>query len=1118
LPESRQKYLYERLGDHNFQLLVDALLTQRYSDYFPLPLRQSDGGRDGVRRSGKGLLTYQVKWSVNGREKDPVSWLTKAVKGEDANIRARVADGATKYFLVTNVPSTGKPGTGTFDKLQTKLDELGKEYGIEMACLWREAIDAMVDPSDDIKWTYADMLAGWDLIRYLIDEHFQSKRDGGLRELVRKVAAAQWDEDERVKFSQVDVDRERVADLFVDVTAERIWAPERATEFLPTSADLGGAASYLLRASVPFTLVRGAPGQGKSTLSQYVCQAHRAAFIPESERPANLPTVTEPRFPLRFDLGEYAVWLRGVDVFDPSDAAGRAGKARPSTQGTIECFVADLMTHAAGGRPVAPADVHNLLERVPTLVVLDGLDEVGSTTARTKVVKEIDHFCSRARSYTVPPRVVVTTRPSAGELPEPSLDHFEVISLNPLDSGQRDEYLRKWCLVRNIRGRDGRTLRTTFRQKSAEPYIGELAGNPMQLTILLELLNKQGLAAPTQRTELYDDYMELLLAREANKHPDSVRKHRDELVEIVPFLGWYLQSRSEEHGLGGRMGTDDLEAAMRHFQKAYSRPENIVDELFEATTDRLWALTSKEQGIYEFEVVSLREYFAAQFLYRFAGEGERNFDRATVFRELLGRPYWLNTARFYGGNARGSDIYTLSAAIRDEMGTRPAKPAHMAAWTLLTDGVFASRPTEGSVVVEALCSDAGIPLLLKALDRKEIRQLPPLPTEPTSNPTWIRLTSAISADPADLLNAQRVRVLRELLPLRSQFAQWWAAKMVSAIGGSAERAWLALGAGCEAAAGVALDLHGVNLEGEGAELVLNTGLLPPSGRDLERALMQAVLDGRCPGVTSIRSLPAQVAVALTPNAFLTTSDSGFTGTSETEARRRQDAVAALTRSRSPFGHIAGRRRFRAGEKGSTFPWANTASALFDHTGRCWLASEIAIIGAASPHRTAHTVRPGTTAFGRRAHPETLLAQSRTDANNVEWWRQQIAVLHDDLARQEWVLALWAVGGSKTITALFPEAERMLVALPSSRQQAVLSAATRLAEWGWLGSRPVSLTPSTPVGVQLLASRASRLPISFEGIPSPVRPQRGTPASSAASLRSIAKAQRWFLVDRTPTYN
>jgi hypothetical protein len=49
------------------------------------------------------------------------------------------------------------------------------------------------------------------------------------------------------------------------------------------------------------------------------------------------------------------------------------------------------------------------------------------------------------------------------------------------------------------------------------------------------LLNKQGMATPTQRTELYDAYMELLLAREANKHPDSVRKHRSELLEIIPF-------------------------------------------------------------------------------------------------------------------------------------------------------------------------------------------------------------------------------------------------------------------------------------------------------------------------------------------------------------------------------------------------------------------------------------------------------------------------------------------------------------------------------------------------------------------------------------------------------
>src|SRR3546814_9828769 len=100
------------------------------------------------------------------------------------------------------------------------------------------------------------------------------------------------------------------------------------------------------------------------------------------------------------------------------------------------------------------------------------------------------------------------------------------------------------------------------------------------------------MATPTLRTELDYSYMSLLLAREANKHPQSVKKHRTDLMEIIPFLGWYLQSRSEERGLGGRMTSQELDAAMRHFQRTYEKPESVVDEFFEAITDRLWALTS----------------------------------------------------------------------------------------------------------------------------------------------------------------------------------------------------------------------------------------------------------------------------------------------------------------------------------------------------------------------------------------------------------------------------------------------------------------------------------------------------------------------------------------------
>jgi hypothetical protein len=239
VPDSRYKYLYERLGDHDFQQLVGALLTLRFPGFRPLPLRQADGGRDGVDLAGR--LVYQVKWSAKGHEKDPVAWLDAAIRGESDKIRCCAKEGAHGYVLVTNVASTGKAKTGTFDRLNVKLDEYSREFELEMSCLWREGLNPMVDSApSETKWAYADMLAGWDLIRYLVDEHAGTARDSGLRELVRKVAAAQWNEDERIKFSQVELDRERLADLFVDVPAVRISIPGRATPIfrgLPHSAE-----------------------------------------------------------------------------------------------------------------------------------------------------------------------------------------------------------------------------------------------------------------------------------------------------------------------------------------------------------------------------------------------------------------------------------------------------------------------------------------------------------------------------------------------------------------------------------------------------------------------------------------------------------------------------------------------------------------------------------------------------------------------------------------------------------------------------------------------------------------------------------------------------------------
>ncbi|RIU52129.1 large ATP-binding protein, partial [Mycobacteroides abscessus] len=738
-----------------------------------------------------------------------------------------------------------------------------------------------------------------------------------------------------------------------------------------------------------------------------------------------------------------------------------------------------------------------------------------SAAMRRRVVTAIDKFVARGKAYVDPPKVVVTTRPSAGELPEPSLDLFEVITLNQLTGSQRADYLRKWCFVRGIRSGDGRALRKSFNEKSREPYIHELAGNPMQLTILLDLLHQQGAATPTQRTDLYDKYVDLLLAREANKHPKAVKDHKEELLEIIPFLGWYLHANTEELQINGRMSVGELKEAMRHFQRTYGKRESIVDQLLEGVSDRLWALTSKVDGSYEFEVLSLREYFAARFLFHNAGEDNPDFDSTTVLRELLRRPYWLNTARFYGGNAKGTKLYAVTAGIEQELAQTSAAASYLAAWALLTDGVFVSRPREARKVLTALCSDVGIVILLSALDRRDIvalPELPGLPAEDGADPTWTRLTTSISTDPTAAENPQRVRILRELLNQRSKFAAWWFEQLTAAIGTPQQNAWLAIGTWCEAGAGTTATFDNMDLSDGAAELFLSAGLAPEPGSALEAALLAAVLDGECPCVTSTRSMPAQVSVALAPGDFLTSSDTGFSAVDDQARRRRTEALNQLRKGSSPWEKIGKERAFKAGHKGNTFPWANTASAVHEHTGRCWIASEIAIIGAASPFKLAYTKRAEATAFGSTGHPCELLAQSRANGGNADWWREQLGTVDSDLDRAEWALALWCVATGPVVSELLPELTEVFAQLPRARQRTVLRAAEQIARFGWLRKRPVTGDTADAELVALNQLRVQTVKAGEGERSSGLRDLTEQP-----SLRSVARAEKWLKVDATPAY-
>ncbi len=104
--------------------------------------------------------------------------------------------------------------------------------------------------------------------------------------------------------------------------------------------------------------------------------------------------------------------------------------------------------------------------------------------------------------------------------------------------------------------------------------------------------------------------------------------------------------------------------------------------------------------------------------------------------------------------------------------------------------------------------------------------------------------------------------------------------------------------------------HAANLGN--AAFVLDTGLGPHAGSQLEQRLLRAVLDGEGADVKSVRAMPAQVAAAFSPKLFYTASDSSFVDIDERNAARRSDAINRLRKSAPDYGRIATLRRLSDG--------------------------------------------------------------------------------------------------------------------------------------------------------------------------------------------------------------
>lgn len=1070
------RYLYQRLSEKEFQQLCSALIRIAHPDARCFPVGMSDGGRDISGSEGELAVIFQVKWSSKALQ-NPVTWLKSSVEAERPNIERLIREeGATEYRLMTCVAGTSTPKTGTIDRLDKELDMLSEQYGIRMRCLWQSDMDSMVDNAPDAtKWSYAQMLVGQDLIRYLIDGSQVEGRAAEMRRTLLGVMSAQWGEDAKVKFSQVDMDHLNIVDLFVDVE-ETLEEPagNALDAYVGRQQARGeGAVQYLLRTTMPLTLIRGEPGQGKSTLGQYLCQVHRAALLPASEitmgkAPDHRPA--DPKLVLRADLKEYATWLLGQDPWGHDEQKVKRPKA---AERSVEHFLASLCAYHSGGRSVTVEQMNDLTQRYPLLVVLDGLDEVADFALRSEVVQQIDAFARRLggtsqRRF----QVVVTTRPNNGGLKEPSAEMFETVRLVRLSPSLQHEYMRKWTSVHHIRGRKQRQLMKVFRDRSAHDHVAELAKNPMQLTILLFLVNRRGEGVPDARTAMYRQFMETLLDREVEK--DQLVKDNVPLVyELTAYLGWLMQSGVEARTVPDRLETKRIKRHLRNYLDEVEGPMDLVDQLFSAISDRFWALSSKVDGTFEFSVQSVREYFAALFLSDYVGLfGEAVVLRSDVLHALVDRSYWSNTARFYAGFANPNELMTLVAGLDEaiESGRHPLQ-ARAAVLTLLADGVFA--PVARSQRATAhLLSD---PLSIRLLTATGLKSpLTDLPAERGGSDLAAALMGASAATPHEMLSRDRVRVLPRLGVDRTAFESWWIPRLNAAIGSPHEAGWVQLGASFPGATLDDVTATTIALDGAASRrAAIALKARPPAGSAAHETLIRSVLDNEASDIAVTGTTVAgDLLKALRPQHYLRLATPaadpiylvavGHLVDHEAERKARSSIFKRLKSFDRRYERIMRASAVRRGEAKSTAPWQHTARELAAIHGQCLIGAEIALIGAMQLEIvTGGSITPGATAFGSSSDYGTLVQEARANKSSGTWWRDQIDLCDDDLSRTTWALAFVAIADTEVVTehiAAFDEVveqieeERFFSGAQTSSRLAASAMGRRLRSEVWTAAQ------------------------------------------------------------------
>jgi hypothetical protein len=446
--------------------------------------------------------------------------------------------------------------------------------------------------------------------------------------------------------------------------------------------------------------VKGGPGQGKSTLSQYLCQIQRAALILNPGGPVVNHAIKivvqevreravqsqlwplSPRIPVSVELKDFAQWL------------GRKSEDEA-------CGILTYLAERIGNQleqPVLTGTLKRAFGMGRWMFVFDGLDEVPSDV-KERVADEVVNFiddvlvgCNADAFH------ICTSRPQGYSGQFGRLDACGV----ELQSLSADQALAcaQPVLQFDRTVEDFNTSVETLRAALQSPSIKEIMTTPLQAHIMAVVVRDGG-KPPERKWQLFANFYQVIKKRETNrKLPDKnlskLLLNGDKLLKAVHNrLGFELHKRAEtSEGAQTSLKKAEFRKIVQSIVERLqdSDIEETVSTLMEATTDRLVLVNTPDNGNeVRFDIRPLQEFFAGEYIYE-SVDAHRLGERMKI---IGGDAHWREVTHFLLSalveNDRLTELFVATEVLSevDELEDVPSERAFRRRMAL--GGAIASR-------------------------------------------------------------------------------------------------------------------------------------------------------------------------------------------------------------------------------------------------------------------------------------------------------------------------------------------------------------------------------------------------------------------------------------------